>query len=244
MLSQLLCLSSLLLFGKHLVRKRVIHYFSGDLCVCVSVAILPGIFQDWVETGGNSPSSSNQMSCSHTHTHTDTNKADLSEQAAVTVSDRGDWIESLLIIPSTNICTLCSYSYKQQLCQKGNQSINNSQCRTAQTLKWLIVSLMVQQLFMVITTDFQEIMHDGFFPLLVCFFSSHKNWDNSVFAFVVWKIYLMACLLSLHSCNLVCWELFSLLHVFCLEAAAGNRGERFLLAFPASGVFLYHRVHP
>lgn len=112
---------------------------------------------------------------------------------------------------------LCSCSYRQQLRQKGNQRINNSQCRTVQTvfLKWLIVSLMVQQLFMVITLDFQETMHDVvfFLLLLVCFFSSHKNWNNSVFAFVVWKIYLMACPLSLCSCDLVCWELFSLLRV-------------------------------
>lgn len=34
-----------------------------------------------------------------------------------------------------------------------------------------------------------------------------------MFAFVVWRMYLMACLLRLCSCNLVCWELFSLLCV-------------------------------
>lgn len=66
---------------------------------------------------------------------------------------------------------------------------------------------------MVITTDCQEIMRDVF-----SFFSPHKNVDNSVFAFVVWKIYLMACLLSLCSCNRVFPP-----QCYCLEASAGSR---------------------
>lgn len=66
-----------------LVTKRIIKgllqlFFIRPVCIYVFVTIQPGVFQDWVEMGGNAV---HPPVPKHTHTHTlRADKADLSEQ--------------------------------------------------------------------------------------------------------------------------------------------------------------------
>lgn len=190
------------------------------MCLYVCLTMQTGVFQDWVEMGGNAPSTSNH---SYTLSHTGrAGKTELSRQKLSGFLHNKDINHGCWFAPT---CTCCACP--PQLI-KLIQNTNKRQHRT--TEKWLIELLMVYQLSMVITTNCQEIMCNESFKinLLVCVFYNVHMLNGIFYKYVQ----LLSCLEKKRFPSSV------------IEGAQQEAAQRGFTAVPCmSGVFLYHHVH-
>jgi len=186
------------------------------VCICVFVCLYPSCLVyfrtgwRWVGTLCN-----HQLlnECIEVHTRTHrlahrADKADLSEQMSRQQSSQRAAEEEYnpcWRFPLHIIWALCAYgySYQQQRCQKGNQSINKSRCKAAQSSVCVLSGWLYRWWSTSSPWWWPQIVRKSCMMFFLQFLVLIKT-KTTLFAFVVWKMHLIPWLLNLCSCNLVC----------------------------------------